>query len=185
MIRRFIHTRSQLPLARHGPIRRYSHSNSLLDELQSRGLVAQITRYFEETCLCCIMIYSLRFLSPELGKTLNKPITLYCGVDPTAPSLHVGNLVALMSVLHFHIHGHRVLPLVCICSNSLRTVLTESRTKGGRSYWSSWRPRWSHDRTRSHAGRSSLQQQNQNHHPTRAILPVWGQASQQVFKYSK
>lgn len=50
--------------------------------------------------------------SPELADVLKKPTTLYCGVDPTAPSLHVGNLVALMGVLHFHIRGHKVLPLV-------------------------------------------------------------------------
>ncbi|KAJ1304642.1 hypothetical protein OPQ81_005783 [Rhizoctonia solani] len=68
-------------------------SHPILDELESRGLVAQIT-------------------SPDLAKSLQKPITLYCGVDPTASSIHVGNLVAFMSVLHFHVRGHRVLPLV-------------------------------------------------------------------------
>ncbi|CAE6452717.1 unnamed protein product [Rhizoctonia solani] len=68
-------------------------SYPILAELESRGLVAQIT-------------------SPELAKSLEKPITLYCGVDPTAPSIHVGNLVSFMSVLHFHVRGHRVLPLV-------------------------------------------------------------------------
>ncbi|EUC64179.1 tyrosine-tRNA ligase [Rhizoctonia solani AG-3 Rhs1AP] len=68
-------------------------SYPILEELESRGLVAQIT-------------------SPDLAKSLQKPITLYCGVDPTAPSIHVGNLVSFMSVLHFHVRGHRVLPLV-------------------------------------------------------------------------
>ncbi|CAE6430079.1 unnamed protein product [Rhizoctonia solani] len=68
-------------------------SYPLLDELESRGLVAQIT-------------------SPDLAKSLQKPVTLYCGVDPTASSIHVGNMVTFMSVLHFHVRGHRVLPLV-------------------------------------------------------------------------
>ncbi|KAB5592581.1 Tyrosine-tRNA ligase [Ceratobasidium theobromae] len=71
---------------------RWFASYPILDELNARGLVAQVT-------------------SPDLAKALQNPMTLYCGVDPTAPSLHVGNMVALMNVLHFHIHGHQILPL--------------------------------------------------------------------------
>ncbi|MCX8527007.1 MAG: tyrosine--tRNA ligase, partial [Candidatus Nanopelagicales bacterium] len=40
------------------------------------------------------------------------PITLYCGFDPTAPSLHLGNLVQILTVRRFQQHGHRPLGLV-------------------------------------------------------------------------
>lgn len=34
------------------------------------------------------------------------PVTLYCGFDPTADSLHVGNLVPLFALRRFQSHGH-------------------------------------------------------------------------------
>ena len=40
------------------------------------------------------------------------PVTLYCGFDPTAESLHVGNLVPLISLARFQRAGHRTLALV-------------------------------------------------------------------------
>ena len=39
-------------------------------------------------------------------------MTLYCGFDPTAPSLHLGNLVQILTVRRFQQHGHRPLALV-------------------------------------------------------------------------
>ena len=49
----------------------------IIDELQWRGLVALSTD------------------EAQLREALNSPITFYCGFDPTAPSLHLGNLVQL------------------------------------------------------------------------------------------
>jgi len=44
---------------------------------------------------------------PGLGKRVNSgPLTLYCGFDPTADSLHVGNLVPLLALRRFQLHGH-------------------------------------------------------------------------------
>ena len=40
------------------------------------------------------------------------PITLYCGFDPTAPSLHMGNLLQILTVRRFQLAGHRPLALV-------------------------------------------------------------------------
>jgi tyrosyl-tRNA synthetase len=40
------------------------------------------------------------------------PVTLYCGFDPTAPSLHFGNLVQLVTLRRFQDAGHRVIGLV-------------------------------------------------------------------------
>ena len=67
----------------------------ILDELQWRGLVAQTT---DESALRRAL---------EEG-----PITAYCGFDPTAPSLHFGNLVQLVVLRHLQRAGHHVICLV-------------------------------------------------------------------------
>lgn len=68
---------------------------ALFDDLQARGLISQSTD-----------IESLRARAAE------GPITLYCGFDPTAPSLHLGNLVQIITVRRFQIAGHKPLALV-------------------------------------------------------------------------
>lgn len=67
----------------------------ILDELTWRGLIAQST--------------DLDALRRECDAG---PVTLYCGFDPTAPSLHIGNLVQLLAVRRFQQAGHRPLALV-------------------------------------------------------------------------
>ncbi|XP_006902245.1 PREDICTED: tyrosine--tRNA ligase, mitochondrial [Elephantulus edwardii] len=42
----------------------------------------------------------------------NFPQTVYCGFDPTADSLHVGHLLALLGLFHFQRAGHNVIALV-------------------------------------------------------------------------
>ncbi|XP_036720952.1 tyrosine--tRNA ligase, mitochondrial isoform X2 [Balaenoptera musculus] len=52
---------------------------------------------------------------PELfdrGTAGNFPQTIYCGFDPTADSLHVGHLLALLGLFHFQRAGHNVIALV-------------------------------------------------------------------------
>jgi tyrosyl-tRNA synthetase len=66
----------------------------ILDELKWRGLVALSTD--EE----------------ELRKALSGQITFYCGFDPTAPSLHLGNLVQLLTMRRLQLAGHLPLALV-------------------------------------------------------------------------
>ena len=46
------------------------------------------------------------------GGRRSKPITLYCGFDPTADSLHAGHLVQIMTLAHFQRHGHRPIALI-------------------------------------------------------------------------
>src|SRR5215813_2225401 len=47
-----------------------------------------------------------------LGKRMaERPITLYCGFDPTADSLHVGNLVPLFALRRFQQAGHHPIAL--------------------------------------------------------------------------
>lgn len=70
---------------------------SLIGHLQSRYLVESIT-------------------DDELFKltepSANKKLKLYCGADPTAKSLHLGNLLPLMVLLHFKLRGHDVVGLI-------------------------------------------------------------------------
>ena len=67
----------------------------ILDELRWRGLLAQST---DEQAL--------------RDALSSGPLTLYCGFDPTAASLHHGNLVQLIVLRHLQLSGHRVLALV-------------------------------------------------------------------------
>ena len=62
---------------------------SIYDELQWRGLVAD-----------CTDVDGLKKRMAE------KPITLYCGFDPTADSLHVGSVVPLVTLRRFQMAGH-------------------------------------------------------------------------------
>jgi tyrosyl-tRNA synthetase len=66
----------------------------ILDELEWRGLVALSTD------------------KDALRQALASPITFYCGFDPTAPSLHLGNLVQLLTMRRLQLAGHHPLALV-------------------------------------------------------------------------
>ena len=66
----------------------------LIDELEWRGLLNQVTH-------------------PELGGQLEtERFTFYCGFDPSAESLHIGNLVPIMGMMHFQRRGHKPVVLV-------------------------------------------------------------------------
>jgi len=67
----------------------------ILDELHWRGLIALST---DEAALRSAM---------DAG-----PITFYCGFDPTAPSLHLGNLVQILTMRRLQLAGQRPLALV-------------------------------------------------------------------------
>jgi tyrosyl-tRNA synthetase len=67
--------------------------HSPLDELTWRGLLYQYTEGLAESLT-------------------SGQITAYCGFDPTAPSLHVGNLVPIMGLVHLQRAGHRPIALV-------------------------------------------------------------------------
>ena len=69
-------------------------NNNLIDDLKWRGLIAQTT---DEVAL---------------RESLKKSTTLYIGFDPTAPSIHVGNLVVLLVLRRFQLAGHNPIPLV-------------------------------------------------------------------------
>ncbi|MFD6100141.1 tyrosine--tRNA ligase [Nocardiopsis flavescens] len=67
----------------------------IIDELQWRGLIAQTT--------------DLDALRKAIA---DGPITLYCGFDPTAGSLHVGHLTQILTLARFQQAGHRPIALV-------------------------------------------------------------------------
>ena len=67
---------------------------AILDDLSARGLIQDTT---DDAALRTRL---------EAG-----PITLYCGFDPTADSLHVGNLVPLLLLRRFQDFGHRPIAL--------------------------------------------------------------------------
>ncbi|HUN37468.1 MAG TPA: tyrosine--tRNA ligase [Trebonia sp.] len=69
--------------------------SDIIDELTWRGLIAHSTDL------------------DELRKALDTgPVTLYCGFDPTAPGMHIGNLVQVLTVRRFQLAGHRPIGVV-------------------------------------------------------------------------
>ncbi|MFN8126787.1 MAG: tyrosine--tRNA ligase [Candidatus Nanopelagicales bacterium] len=67
----------------------------LIDDLAWRGLIADSTD-----------------LDALWDRLRSGPITFYCGFDPTAPSLHLGNLVQILTMRRFQDAGHLPLALV-------------------------------------------------------------------------
>ncbi|GLB64969.1 tyrosine--tRNA ligase [Dietzia sp. NCCP-2495] len=65
-------------------------TNNILDDLQWRGLIAQST--------------DLDALRAHLDEGA---VSLYCGFDPTGPSLHAGHLIPLLTLRRFQLAGHR------------------------------------------------------------------------------
>lgn len=50
--------------------------------------------------------------SPDFARKLSSPQTVYCGFDPTAESLHIGNLLAIIALIHCQRAGHQPIALV-------------------------------------------------------------------------
>lgn len=68
---------------------------NLLDDLKWRGIIYQETD------------------AEGMKETLEKEkISLYCGVDPTADSMHIGHLLPFLTLRRFQKHGHRPIVLV-------------------------------------------------------------------------
>lgn len=68
---------------------------AILDDLRARGLIQDTT---DEAAL--------------RARLEERPITLYHGIDPSADSLHLGNLVGILVLRRFQDHGHRPIALV-------------------------------------------------------------------------
>lgn len=68
-------------------------NNNVIAVLKQRGLIEALT-------------------SEEILSMAEKPMTVYCGFDPTSDSLHLGNMVAIMGLAWFQKMGHSVIPLL-------------------------------------------------------------------------
>lgn len=69
--------------------------SEVLSELSDRGILAQVSDHAG--------------LEEHLDKSSR---ILYCGFDPTAPSLHLGNLIPLLTLRRFQLAGHKPIALV-------------------------------------------------------------------------
>ncbi|HHU6757180.1 TPA: tyrosine--tRNA ligase [Staphylococcus aureus] len=70
-------------------------TNALIEDLKWRGLIYQQTD------------------EQGIEDLLNKEqVTLYCGADPTADSLHIGHLLTFLTLRRFQEHGHRPIVLI-------------------------------------------------------------------------
>ncbi|MBQ1826732.1 MAG: tyrosine--tRNA ligase, partial [Erysipelotrichaceae bacterium] len=66
---------------------------TFLEELQWRGLVKDVTDI------------------DALKERLKTPVTIYCGFDPTADSLHVGHLQQIVLLRRYQLAGHKPIAL--------------------------------------------------------------------------
>ena len=85
---------------------------NIIDELSWRGAVNQMTD--EE---------GLRKLTEE------KSISLYCGVDPTGDSMHIGHLIPFMMLKRFANAGHH--PFVVIGGGTVPSVIRAAARRNG------------------------------------------------------
>src|SRR6478735_12762643 len=94
----------------------------ILDELAWRGLISQTTG------------------DDALRAALSEgPVTLYCGFDPTAPSLHIGNLVQILTVRRLQDAGHFPLLLVGGATGLIGDPrMTGERTLNSRDVVAGW-----------------------------------------------
>jgi tyrosyl-tRNA synthetase len=67
--------------------------DNIIDVLESRGVLDAVT-------------------NPEIREKAEKPLTVYCGFDPTSRNLQLGNLVAIMGLSRFQRCGHKVVAVV-------------------------------------------------------------------------
>ncbi|NCA95271.1 MAG: tyrosine--tRNA ligase, partial [Epsilonproteobacteria bacterium] len=67
---------------------------NIIDELNYRGLIKD---YSDEK---------------EIRALLSTPQTIYCGFDPSAASMHIGNFVMISLLMRLQRAGHRVIPVV-------------------------------------------------------------------------
>ena len=69
--------------------------NKLLQDLSWRGLINDCTDF------------------EALDELLeNEVVTLYCGFDPTADSLHIGSLLPILTLRRFQLAGHKPIAVV-------------------------------------------------------------------------
>ena len=84
-------------------------STGFIDTLESRGFIKQCT--------------DLDALREHCDKG---PVSAYIGYDPTASSLHVGNLLTIITMMHLERAGHRPVALI---GGGTRAVILQGRRR--------------------------------------------------------
>lgn len=101
---------------------------NIFEDLQFRDLIADFTAVPE----------SRADILPIADRLAAKPITLYCGFDPTADSLHVGHIVPLLALRRFQNAGHHPIAVAGGATGSIgdpsgksaeRSLLTKDQIK--------------------------------------------------------
>ena len=92
------HSTQSISQSQSSPSPRLNNNNNVIDILQQRGLIESLT-------------------SPDLhdaaaATVSNSPLKVYCGFDPTAESLHLGNLLGIIVLSWFHRLGHQPVALI-------------------------------------------------------------------------
>lgn len=96
----FLKVKNNSSFSQRANIHRSGTCNSgLLASLYSRGILKD-----------CFPDGAGQVQLPQLLQSESQ--TIYCGFDPTADSLHVGNLLAIIGLLHFRNAGHNVVALI-------------------------------------------------------------------------
>lgn len=103
------------------------HKQSFLSMLEERGFVKQIAG--------CVASFPLQIMADFLLRNrdvldkviTNKRIGGYCGIDPTAASLHVGHMLPFMVIFWMYLYGLRAFTVVSLpveITNSSNTCKT-------------------------------------------------------------
>ena len=66
---------------------------NIIDELNERGLIKDYSN------------------QEEIHELFNTPQTIYCGFDPSASSMHIGNFIMIATLMRFQQFGHKVIAL--------------------------------------------------------------------------
>lgn len=73
--------------------------------------------------------------------TNTKAVSLYCGVDPTGNSMHIGHLIPFMMLRRFQLAGHR--PVILIGERRERSAIrADARASARCRRWSRCRRMW-------------------------------------------
>ena len=67
---------------------------NIIDDLNYRGLIEQYSN------------------PDKVRELLSKPTTIYCGFDPSAASMHLGNFVMISLLMRLQKAGHRIIAVV-------------------------------------------------------------------------
>lgn len=135
-----MHIRARLALTRRlFSSTTFAPPKTILSCLRARGLIGFKLKLFLLRFVSHVHVFFLDALTLPDDKFevfLEKPTSVYAGFDPTADSLHLGNLLVMQVLAHFQQHGHRPIcvvrsPSVCSLHQIFRRRKRLIRKVGG------------------------------------------------------